>query len=531
MPAAFRGGYWAAIFLLAAACYAGAAHAISIEKLLMPGELIKGHAKYESECTKCHERFSKTTQNSRCLACHKDEARDIRDKTGFHGRLKDIDSRKCKVCHTDHIGRNADIVRLDRATFDHGGTDYPLKGAHRKVECELCHRPKKGKKIKYRDAPSKCFDCHEKDDYHKGNLGKDCKKCHSEKSWAKESRFDHDKTDFPLHGAHKKVSCNSCHPNERYKKTPKQCYSCHQLNDVHRARYGEKCKDCHNEKKWKDVIFDHDKDTKYPLKGRHRKVNCDSCHKGILYKEKLAKKCYGCHKADDEHKGRYGRKCEDCHSPREWKKVRFDHAKDTKFPLHGKHEKVACEACHQGDVYADLAKDCFSCHRTNDVHQGKQGQKCENCHNEQGWTKKITFDHDVTRFPLLGLHAAASCEDCHLTAVYRGTERKCVGCHKDDDEHKGRLGPQCGTCHNPNAWNVWEFDHNKQTEFKLDGAHKDLHCYACHKDAVKEIDLPKTCYRCHEEDDVHMGNFGRRCERCHVTSSFEELVFGTSMPQ
>ena len=35
------------------------AYADSYEKLLMPGPVIKGHAKYESECTKCHVLFEK----------------------------------------------------------------------------------------------------------------------------------------------------------------------------------------------------------------------------------------------------------------------------------------------------------------------------------------------------------------------------------------------------------------------------------------------------------------------------------------
>ena len=36
--------------------------AASIESLVMPGEVIEGHAKYEEECKNCHKRFDKGAQ-------------------------------------------------------------------------------------------------------------------------------------------------------------------------------------------------------------------------------------------------------------------------------------------------------------------------------------------------------------------------------------------------------------------------------------------------------------------------------------
>jgi len=32
--------------------------------------------------------------------------------------------------------------------------------------------------------------------------------------------------------------------------------------------------------------------------------------------------------------------------------------------------------------------------------------------------------------------------------------------------------------------------------------------------------LPMDCYSCHASDDAHNGNFGRQCERCHITSEW-----------
>jgi hypothetical protein len=511
--------------LVAALVLAAApAQGSKLEKLVMPGELIQGHAKYEAECPRCHVRFSKETQSSLCLDCHDKVKADVGSGAGFHGRIPGIKTAECKRCHTDHIGRKADIVLLDPQTFDHGRTDYPLKGAHLRVPCGSCHKADKA----YREAPSPCVECHRDHDPHKGRLGDKCADCHSETGW-RDARFDHDKTKFPLADAHAKVACDMCHAGDRYKHTPSTCQACHRINDVHGGRYGDKCETCHTPKKWKDLAFDHDHDTDYPLTGRHVKVACDACHTGELYaKKKLDTACHACHAKDDEHKGRYGDKCDDCHATTGWKKAEFDHAK-TDFPLQGAHAKVACRDCHRGNVHDEkLGTACHTCHAADDVHHGQEGDLCERCHNADGWGHRVVFDHDVTRFPLIGMHATAPCEACHLNAAYRGTDTDCVTCHKADDKHKARLGTACGLCHNPNGWPLWRFDHDTQTDFKLTGAHEGLDCNACHRTPAGErATVPSACGACHRQDDIHHGGFGDRCERCHTTRSFEDITVGS----
>jgi hypothetical protein len=509
----------AAIILLAAAPAMGS----KLEMLVMPGPVIEGHAKYEAECPKCHLRFSKETQSGLCLDCHDKVKADVDSGEGFHGRIPGIKDAKCRRCHTDHLGRDADIVHLDPQTFEHDRTDYPLKGAHLRIACTSCHKPDK----EYRDAPDTCIGCHKEDDPHQGRLGEKCADCHSEKGW-REARFDHDKTDFPLADTHAKVACDMCHPNERYKHVPTTCIGCHRINDVHAGRYGEKCETCHSPKKWKDMVFDHDKDTDYPLTGRHAKVACDACHTGKLYtKKKLDTACHACHANDDEHKGRYGDKCDDCHKTEGWTDAAFDHD-GTDFPLKGAHEKVPCRECHRGDAYKEkLGTTCRTCHAADDVHNGQEGEDCQRCHNADDWGKRVVFDHGVTRFPLIGLHATQPCEACHLNAAYRGTDMACIACHKADDTHKNRLGTDCGLCHNPNAWSLWRFDHDTQTEFRLTGAHEGLDCHACHRaPAGDRATLPSACGPCHRQDDVHRGGFGDRCERCHNTEKFDEVTVG-----
>jgi len=496
------------------------ARADTLERLLMPGKLVAGHAKFENACKTCHEPFDKSKQRRLCLECHKPVARDISKKAGFHGRSARIRVVECKACHTDHKGRKADIVGLDRDNFRHAATDFPLSGAHARANCGLCHREGR----KFRDAPTQCVACHKGVDRHKGRMGDRCRNCHNERGWSS-VRFDHGKTRFPLYGMHERTACKSCHPNERYKDTPAICASCHKLNDVHGGRYGAKCENCHTPKSWSAITFDHGRHTKYPLVGRHKTTGCVACHKAGLYRDKLKTACVACHKFDDEHKGRNGAKCESCHSPRGWKKASFNHNRNTKFALRGKHASLACGACHKGSVYKEKpGKTCVSCHGHDDVHKGQQGKRCETCHNETGWGEKVFFEHDVTRFPLIGLHATAPCEACHLTARYKDAPIECIKCHQSEDVHKERFGALCGPCHNPNGWALWRFDHNKQTRFSLDGAHKKLACRSCHTHAAKKtMKLSKSCVSCHEGDDKHRGAFGLQCERCHGTGSFRDV--------
>jgi len=507
-----------AAFVLAIA--SGTAYAGSIESLVMPGKVIEGHAKIETECNKCHARFSKQKQDTLCRSCHEKVDADIRAKTGFHGRAPSVRRQPCKNCHTDHEGRDANVVILDKQTFDHRYTDYPLRGRHTQASCDSCHKPGK----KYRDAPSACYSCHKDDDAHKGRLGKKCGQCHSEQAWGR-FRFDHDKTRFPLRGKHRKVDCASCHPNEHYKRTPTACVACHQLDDKHRGRFGKKCESCHTATGWKAIKFDHARDTKFPLRGAHADIRCEDCHRGMLYEETLGTDCYSCHKFDDRHKGRFGRQCDTCHRETQWKMITFDHDRDTKYPLRGKHTKVACESCHKGNLYKDKLKtNCNACHAGDDVHKGQQGTRCEQCHNEDGWNAKVAFDHGLTKFPLIGLHAVTPCEECHVSSAFKDTSTKCNACHAKDDAHHKTLGTDCQTCHNPNGWRFWSFDHDTQTDFKLDGAHAELTCKDCHDTPVEgKIQMSTACIGCHANDDIHRGQFGQRCERCHVTTRFRDI--------
>ncbi len=578
--------------VLALALSAFAPRAQLLDSLVMPGKLAEAHAKLESQCESCHKRFDKGAQRRLCLDCHKDVAADVTAGRGYHGRAPEAKGKDCRTCHTDHKGREAKMVRLDEAHFDHAQTDFPLREGHAKpgIECKSCHVAGK----RHREAPGECVACHRKDDAHKGGLGTKCAECHTEKGW-KAVAFDHARTRFALAGKHAQAKCAACH-EKGYKDTARECVACHRKDDAHKGSFGPKCESCHGvEGGWKQLRFDHDRDTRFPLRAKHKAARCDSCHKGGLFKEPLPRGCIGCHKADDAHKGTlgedcakchdergwkgakfdhdrdthfplrgkhkaakceschkpgaprgklptacfacheeqdahaglYGEKCEKCHGDADWKEIRFDHDRDTKYPLTGRHRQAKCASCHKGPLYQTRMKtECAACHGKDDPHKGQLGQRCDECHKTEGW-KGAPFDHARARFPLLGSHLKVPCKACHLDTKYRETPRECAGCHDKDDVHEQRLGKDCKSCHNARSWASWDFDHARRTPYPLAGAHRKAKCVACHAQPAKgKVTAPTACYSCHRADDTHGGAFGAQCERCHGPESWKALRAG-----
>ncbi len=529
------------------------AAADSAETALMPGKVIEGHAKYEEECKNCHKRFDKGAQTGLCLDCHKETAADVRSHKGYHGRLKD-DDKECRTCHTDHKGRNAKIVVFDKTSFKHDETGFALEDKHKTAKCEGCHKPK----LKYRETPSKCESCHQKDDVHKGKLGLECGSCHNAKDW-KKSTFDHEKAKFKLVGGkHADVKCDKCHfdntlkLDKTFKGAAKDCNSCHRKDDQakgHKGRYGEKCETCHTDRGWKELRFNHEKDTKYVLRDKHLQVKCDSCHLPAkpLYKQNLSTKCVACHRKDDKekgHQGKLGEKCESCHSEKSWKTTNFDHDKETKFPLKGKHHDAKCDTCHKSGVAGTAGKKvleklettCVGCHRKDDqekAHKGTYGTKCESCHTEKDW-KTLVFDHTRdTKYLLKEKHVQVKCKSCHLPdkQLYgQKMESTCVSCHRKNDQekaHKGTYGIKCESCHTEKDWKTLVFDHTRDTKYQLKEKHVQVKCKSCHL-PDKELygqKLETACISCHRKDDKHKNQLGPKCESCHIEESWTKAKF------
>lgn len=495
--------------------------AVDLEILVMPGPVITGHAKLESECSNCHVAFSRDRQSALCLDCHEDIKDDLESRQGYHGQFDKARAETCASCHTDHEGRSAMIISLDTGRFDHRFTDFDLSGAHAEADCRDCHV----EDAKYREAPLACFDCHKDDDVHKGGLGYECHDCHGNEAWSP-ARFDHEgETGYALEGEHTRVECASCHIDEVYLDTPTDCIGCHSSDDTHEGLNGSDCAFCHVSRAWVETVFDHATKTDFGLSGQHSRIACTDCHANNVFDVALGNACIDCHRDDDSHEGHYGDDCKACHSADRWPDISFAHDLDTKFPLFGRHRDAGCVDCHVEPVHlANPAADCFSCHRSDDRHEGQLGESCGRCHNESDWTTQVIFDHGLTAFPLIGLHLDTGCVDCHETPRFRDAPLRCIDCHQQDDVHEKTLGPVCEDCHNPVDWSFWNFDHNLRTRFEIDGAHSDLACGSCHKRPVKSVfRLPGTCSGCHRADDVHRGEFGDDCLRCHTTENFHSV--------
>lgn len=273
-------------------------------------------------------------------------------------------------------------------------------------------------------------------------------------------------------------------------------------------------------------------------------VKCLSCHSEIgasmksgrgyhASSEVKSKRCYSCH---NEH---HGRKFDLTRID----SLKFNHNL-TGFKLQGAHAKESCKSCHNPkftklakfkkkiNTYFGLDTNCTSCHT--DFHQGKMGNDCASCHNMNNFKNPQPFNHNKTRFPLVGKHKNLSCDECHKTVQIKGEKvqqysnmkfANCNACHKDP--HQNKFGQDCKSCHVETSFstvkNKDSFDHDK-TNYKLVGKHKNVDCNACHTSGnyTKALNHDK-CTDCHQ--DHHRGQLDKNgqkpdCASCHDVNGF-----------
>jgi hypothetical protein len=260
------------------------------------------------------------------------------------------------------------------------------------------------------------------------------------------------------------------------------------------------------------------------LKDKHREVDCAKCHVAGKRWREASSDCNACHGKDDAHKGGLGVKCADCHTERRWKDVDFDHGKKTRFALSAKHAEAKCDDCHAKGIYKDTPRTCIGCHKKDDEHKGRYGDKCESCHAIKAW-KPPTFSHDVdTRYVLKGKHRSAKCGDCHAGPLYRvKLKQECVECHRKDDKHKETLGRDCAACHTESSWKEPPGFNHAKTNFPLVGGHVKAACKDCHADALYRK-TPGQCIACHKKDDKHESTLGERCSDCHYEKDWKSVA-------
>lgn len=470
-----------------------------------PGELARAHASvagssFIMDCKKCHDAKG---LSAGCLQCHSEIQEQLKAHRGYHDYLAQSKKTECAKCHSEHNGADFALVNQvswegkDVKSFKHPHVAYRLIGFHADLACDKCHQakshpafslPKFPKHVRphtYLGLSQTCMSCHA--DPHAGGKASNCTECHDQNHWKPAPFFNHDKF-YPLRGAHASVSCNKCHaPSQITRQSPstkqnvvfgptkgKRCTDCHA--SPHRVKWVETCEACHvsNDKAWNNA--DHRMTRKqHALSGFRLEVPHDKA------------------------------KCLDCHGPDRAGVPFSARYPDPSRPGYKRFEKN-CEACHK------------------DEHRGqfvKNHPRCMDCHNRTAFMPAAYGAKDHKTYPLIGGHLKAACSSCHLkereTKMRRfvPTPRDCTACHKDI--HYGQLRKangqtRCEDCHASTVqWSMLIFNHNTQSRFKLDDAHKNVVCKACHPVVSLENGVQLTQYKpiksqcsdCHALDELN----------------------------
>lgn len=344
-------------------------------------------------CAQCHIGGQYRGTAKDCASCHRT---DYESATPPHASAG-FAASACASCH----GTTA----WNPASFSHANTAFPLTGSHVGAPCASCHSDGV-----YDGKPTACIACHAADytaaspTHTPSSFPQTaCGSCHNTTTFAG-AAFDHNTTSFTLTGAHRTVTCQTCHGDGVYDGKPTACFSCHSS----------------------------DYSAAVPT------------HTAAGFPQSA---------------------CSSCHSTTAWSPASFNHA-NTSFPLTGAHVAAACAGCHSDGVYDGRSTACQSCHMTdyntaspNHVAAGFSASTCATCHNTTTWAG-ATFNHDGSFFPIYsGKHNGkwTTCQQCHTNsnnyAVFT-----CLSCHphsdrnKTDNDHSGRSGysydsAACYRCH------------------------------------------------------------------------------------
>ncbi|MCC6929496.1 MAG: hypothetical protein IT359_10945 [Gemmatimonadaceae bacterium] len=310
-------------------------------------------------------------------------------------------------------------------------------------------------------------------------------------------------------------------------------------------------------------------------------ANCVKCHGLKGNDSPMTQVCLQCHKEIgwlmQQQRGLHAREvrvskkeCASCHPDHagldfkmvEWPEGspnKFDHRKSG-WPLDGKHIETKCDACHAtkyrsgpaatlsvrkvGAGWVGLERNCLSCHKEDDAHDGKLDEKCETCHETKAWDKAPKFDHDKADYRLDGKHTDVECDKCHLTArlklkvnadgdrvpLFKPVPYKeCSACH--EDPHKGRLSTKCSECHSTKGFDAIDkrdFNH-ALTRYPLKGDHVTVPCAECHgKDMSRKSPSFATCASCHADahnGEATLGGKSADCAACHKVDGFAPSTF------
>ncbi|CAG0979184.1 hypothetical protein PHYC_01672 [Phycisphaerales bacterium] len=499
-------------------------------------------------CTACHEDSHKGTFGADCVGCH-GQAHAFKDADGFkHAdefRLENAHANlTCEKCHAAEGPTS--VVALRGSRWETRACVACHEDSHKGEfggDCLSCH----GTSLPFDRAPG--FSHTAEFPLAGSHGGLACKQCHEQSGSRSVAALKQ--------SAQPTRTCGECHPS------PHRAELVQGVATRSRQAEGAACVQCHRAE---DAVFTHPVArmtaaqhalTGFPLTPPHDKAACEECHQGIGARAPLAKgpeparafralypgrppeACAQCHK--DPHAGQFDAgqtkgRCTACHAGTHFLPSDFDlgHHDRCRFPLTGSHEAVACGLCHkkEGEVtrFVPTSTACVNCHK--DVHAGRfdgptspakvDGREgCARCHNtasfrEITWTSR---EHDAwTGYPLKGEHAKATCAECHPRRARPDAQgrtlgaaaKACAACHTD--VHAGQFVREgvndCARCHvEEGRFTPSTFDHERDSQFKLDENHARLGCAACHKPVERPGGQPVIRYR----------PLGVRCQDCHGT--------------
>jgi hypothetical protein len=227
--------------------------------------------------------------------------------------------------------------------------------------------------------------------------GTRCEKCHTTAAWD-QAAFDHDKTGFPLRGAHVHTDCKSCHIQDLSTSISTSCAGCH--HDVHLGEFGQQCQGCHKEETWTPLFnVNAHRRTNFPLTGRHAFIPCTECHVAMTDRNFALDtvQCIGCHRADfnatqatqvNHVQLGFSQSCGACHTGVRWQGAHFPQHDQCFQIIGGAHASIQCLTCHTSLANAQVngmcatgTATCSSCHehlcpKMDPIHTNVPGYQC-----------------------------------------------------------------------------------------------------------------------------------------------------------
>jgi hypothetical protein len=364
-------------------------------------ELAGAHAR--ADCAACHGsarpqtapvRAGARREMAACVQCHPDPHQPIH-AGGIGQALPLRSTADCAACHG--------LETFTGVTFgvaEHARLGVLLLGAHASAACAGCHgrpgeRPRQFRKL----AMQLCADCH-RSSHTQAFLGeeRDCAACHDggtarfDDRTPERTRAAHAAIGFPLQPAHDRVACTGCHQQPAPAaplrihvpaRNGNDCAACHA--DPHRGQFDggpfakSTCVACHLRTAFVPSNFtvEQHEQSRFPLRAAHGAVACVHCHEvhdGVRRFRGTKQDCASCHA--DPHAGQFqsgGRTdCASCHQDgTSFRKVLFNHDRQSRFPLDKTHGSLECAKCHRPKRHPDGRVR---------VHYKPLGTQCGDCH-------------------------------------------------------------------------------------------------------------------------------------------------------